>query len=156
MVLGHSIRRILVHRAATSKHPKKVIVSCHLDMDVPSNVGKRALLGAISVSFTGIIHNPFPPIHHQIEVTEAGDEASVDSKVSLTLGNMNSIGYLVDTNLCTSNGKYVVATSAPKYRFKKLCGMGFTLMNESLVLMTPYVKQYMVDVKCRRPNPSHL
>mmetsp|Transcript_31374 Transcript_31374/g.37350 ORF Transcript_31374/g.37350 Transcript_31374/m.37350 type:complete len:133 (+) Transcript_31374:231-629(+) len=107
------------------------------------------------LSFDGIKKNAFSPSGYRIRVSDVDDQVDVGSAVPLTLGNQNSVELLATTNLCTQDGRYTVATSAPKYRFKKSCGMGFTLMNESLVLMNPDIEQYMVGMDGRKPDPSH-
>lgn len=157
-VPGHTIKRIAVMRTAQTKREIDVVVSCKL-APCPYHTklpGRQTFLYNLRRAIDSIECTNYLPREFIIEVAKC-DDVEGDAP-PLCVGNQISVGELARTNisLSTPRGQYTVPTEAPKFRFRESCGIGSTLMNNTIVMMYPNVEQYMVSSDKREPKTEQV
>lgn len=157
LIVGHTHTRIGVYTSSTTKLSLPVTVSYHVNpvfnIQPIKPVGSLCLAKYITYIRNSMNVDDLCPSGFAYTTRLDGiDDAP------LTLGYSSSVAKYQSYHISyyDKSKSYVVPVSCPSKRYRSPCGLGSTMVSNSIVLMYPDVNQYLVDTLYREPKKEHV
>ena len=157
IVVGHVHERIGVCDTSTTKLPARVTIESHC-RPIYSSLAQgidslHALAKLLKFVHNRMLGDCLRPAGFSIDVRPNGA-----SDAPLVLGNRMFVDkYEADyLSVIIDSKVYRVPTWCPDKRYRSPCGLGGTMLANSVVLMYPDVPQYMIEATERAPKDEHI
>jgi hypothetical protein len=102
--------------------------------------------------------NEFVPFNPVVQLAKPIKNRGFKDKAPLTMGNKISCTRLshCDLSLDENGVTYSVPTGCSTKNYRRPCGLGSTLVSNTVVLMYPDVQQYLVPSELREPSMDDI
>lgn len=157
VVVGHTHQRIAVCDTGTTKLALLVttsyMVSLMFQLECKHRFGSRGLAEALTYIDTQMETDDLRPPGFIM-----GVNVDLESDSPLTLGHKEfPVRYEnVTLDIVEGSHRYAVPMSCPNKRYLAPCGLGSTMVSNSVVLMFPDVNQYLIKPEQRQPHEHEI